>query len=76
MSVGRKVRKWRTSQGLSERAAAAKAGVSQPTWRAVERDDIKRIGLEVARRLVVALDGTITLDDFVASRRRSVPPAA
>lgn len=77
MSVGRKVRKWRQSRGLSERAAAAKIGVSQPTWRAVENDDVKRIGLAVARRFVMGLDGEITLDDFnTCSRRRSSPPAA
>lgn len=77
MSVGRKVRKWRLAQGLSERQAATKAGISQPAWRAVEADEMKRIGLEVARKIVRACEGAITIEDFfVAPRRRSVPPAA
>jgi transcriptional regulator with XRE-family HTH domain len=76
MSVGKKVRKWRNDRGLSERAAAELAGVSQPTWRAVESDDTKRIGLDVAYRFVKALGGAISLDDFVRGRRRSIPPAA
>ncbi len=71
MSLGTKVAKWRAAQDLSERAAARRVGVSQPTLRAIERDEIKRIGLEIAMRIVRACDGAVTLDDFLAPRRRS-----
>lgn len=52
MSVGRKLKKWRRENKLSERAAAKLVGVSQPTWREVEADDYGNIGLDVARRFV------------------------
>lgn len=75
MSVARAVRKWRKEQGLSERAAADRIGVSQPTLRAVEKDENSRIGIDVAAKFVKALDGAISLEDFIR-RRRSIPPAA
>lgn len=56
---------------LSEREAAVAIGVSQPTLRAVEKDDVGRIGLEVASRFVRALDGIVSLDDFLTTRKRS-----
>ena len=70
MSVGKKVSRWRADNGLTERAAAEKIGVSQPTLRAVERDEVKRIGLEVAAAFVRACGGVVSLDDFLARPRR------
>lgn len=71
MSVGKKIARWRAARGLSERAAAALAHVSQPTWRSVERDEMKRIGLDVAWRIVRACGGVVTLDDFLPPHRRN-----
>lgn len=73
MSVGKKVAKWRAAQGLSQRAAATRARISQAAWQAIEADEVKRIGLDVACRVVVACDGAIVLEDFVP-RRRNTPP--
>lgn len=69
-SVGKKIAKWRAEQSLTQRAAADLVGVSQPTLRAVERDEVKRIGLDVAQAFVRACDGAVTLDDFVRRTRR------
>lgn len=70
MSVGKKVARWRTENALTERAAAVLVGVSQPTLRAVERDEVKRIGLAVAQAFVRACGGCVSLDDFLARPRR------
>ena len=71
VSVGRKVKRWRTARGLSERAAAAEVGVSQPTLRAVEANDVGGISLDVAVSFIRALGGTITVNDFLPAGKRS-----
>lgn len=64
--VGDKLRIWRERRGFSKRRAAAAVGVSQPVWLALEGGTMKRVGLDIAARVVVALDGEISLYDFLA----------
>lgn len=64
MNVGKRLKKWRESLGLSQRDAASRAGVSQAAWQAVEDGRVKRIGLDVAWRIVDATDGRLSLSDF------------
>jgi transcriptional regulator with XRE-family HTH domain len=71
MTVGKKIHRWRVALGLTERAAAERVGVSQPTLRAVERDEVKRIGLQVALAFVYACEGAVSIDDFSPARRRA-----
>jgi transcriptional regulator with XRE-family HTH domain len=70
MSAGKKIARWRATLGLKERGAAELVGVSQPTLRAVERDEIKRIGLDVAMAFVRATDGAVTIDDFLMKKAK------
>ncbi len=85
MTVGQRLKKWRdsttskkTGKTLTQREAADLAGVSQAAWQAVESGSIKRLGLEVADKIVQATGGTITLDDLLGRRRPrpSSPPRA
>ena len=74
MTVGQKLKKWRDSIPLTQREAAARAKVSQAAWQAVESDNVKRLGLEVARKIAHATGGAITLEDFTRRPRTSSPP--
>jgi transcriptional regulator with XRE-family HTH domain len=70
-TVGRRLKKWRDSHDLTQRAAAKRAGVSQAAWQAVESGRCKRLGIDVAARIVRSTDGAISLDDFVAKQSRA-----
>lgn len=86
--VGDKLKAWRKRNGkngkpLSTRDAAQRADVSQPVWLALENGSGKRIGLDVAAKIVALLDGDLALTDLVADpdvarklarRQRSTPP--
>ena len=69
MDVGIKLEKWRRAAHLSQRAAAALAGVSQATIVQIERGQVRRIGLDVADAIVALTKGAITLDDFRGVRK-------
>jgi transcriptional regulator with XRE-family HTH domain len=69
--VGDKLRRWRERNGnMSTRAAAERAGVSQPVWLALEKGDGKRTGLEVALKIVSLPGIGVTLEELVAEERK------
>lgn len=66
-TVGQRMKAWRETQGLSQRAAAERAGLSQFVWSIYERDQGKDTTLKVAVALVEVTKGTdhaIALDMF------------
>lgn len=71
MAIGRKLRKWREDNGLTQRAAAKRAGVSQAAWQNAETDQVKRIGFDVVRKIVAATDGRLSYDDFASRPARA-----
>lgn len=66
MSAAEKLGAWRKSRELSQREAAKMAGISQAAWQALEAGTIKRLGLDVAARIVEVTDGAVALADLVA----------
>ncbi len=64
MSVGQRLRDWRGSQNLSQQEAADRAGLSQAAWQKLETTEPKRIGLDLAARVVDVTKGQITLVDL------------
>ncbi len=69
---------WRLESGLSQRAAARKAGLSQPTWTKLEGNRASRVSVGVAALLELVTSGAVTVADFVLEalprprRRRGV----
>lgn len=75
MKVGEKLRVWRKAhEGLTQTEAAKAAGISQSAWAAVEIGDFRRIGLDVAQRIVEVTSGAIAITDFPRPRGRRVRP--
>jgi transcriptional regulator with XRE-family HTH domain len=70
MDTCEKILHWRTGEGLNQRQAAARAGISQAAWQALESGRCKRIGLDVAVRVVKACDGAVSLDDLIGLSSR------
>lgn len=73
MTIGEKVEKWRRARGLSQREAAKGAGISQAAWQAIESGRMKRIGLQVARRVVAYMGGEISIEDLCERCRLPAP---
>lgn len=73
MRIGEKLTKWRRAQDLTQREAAKRAGISQAAWSAIETGNVKRLGLDVARRIVAVTNGAVTLDELARATTR---PAA
>lgn len=74
MHVGEKIAAWRNGLDLKQKDVAKRAGVSQALWSKLEDGRMKRVGLEVARRIVEVTSGAISLDDFSRPRGRKVRP--
>ena len=78
MKASQKLKKWRDTNGLTQRAAALKAGLSQAAWHSIEAGTSKRIGLDVANAIVAVTDGAVSLKDLAsplreAARKKAVP---
>lgn len=71
MSIGRRLKRWRVERELTQREAAALAGISQPTWHAVETGTVKRLSGDVAAGIVAATDNAFTLADFFPAHRKA-----
>lgn len=65
MSAAAKLMGWRKRLDLTQREAAKKAGISQAAWQALEAGSNKRLGLDVAARIVDTTGGAVTLADLV-----------
>lgn len=74
--IGKRVEKWRDERGLSQRDAAKGAGISQAQWSAIESGRVKRIGLEIARKVVAYMGGAITMEDLGARTKLPAPAPA
>lgn len=75
-TVGKKLKAWRERVGTTQTEAAKAACISQSVWSDVELDNLSRIGLEVARRIVEVTGGEIALDDFPRHKGTKVKPIA
>lgn len=73
-TMGEKLAAWRTAQDLKQREAAKAAGISQALWSRLEEGRMKRVGLEIARRIVEVTSGAIVLEDFPRPRGKKVRP--
>ena len=63
MTIGQRIRELRVAAGLTQEAAAAKAGLRQSHWSLLERRDGSRISAGTLRRLAKALD--VTVDELL-----------
>jgi len=61
VGVGRTLRALRLRAGLSQRAAAGRAGISQATWSRIERGHLEGVQLLTVRRAFAVLDARIEL---------------
>lgn len=74
MTLGDRLRAWRKTHRLTQTAAAKAAGISQSAWSELETDDVERIGLDVAERVVKVTSGAVTLQHFPRPRGKRVRP--
>lgn len=65
MDAAAKLMSWRKRLELSQREAAKMAGISQAAWQALEAGTMKRLGLDVAARIVEVTAGAVALADLV-----------
>jgi len=73
-TLGEKLAAWRDAAKLKQWEAAKAAGVSQALWSKLEDDRMKRVGLDVAQRIVEVTSGSIGLSDFPRPRGKKVRP--
>lgn len=76
MTFGERLRAWRLGLNKTQRQAAKAAGIGQSVWAELEADAVKRIGLDVARRVVAVTGGCLSLEDFPRGKGRRVKPLA
>lgn len=74
MQIGKKLRAWRLSRGVTQTEAAEAAGISQSSWAEIEVGDFKRIGHDVVLRIVEVTGGEISINDFPRPRGKKVKP--
>ena len=65
MTAAEKLVKWRHDNGLSQRAAAKKAGLSQPAWQSYESGGLPKTPAAV--KIERATGGAVTVSDWVES---------
>jgi transcriptional regulator with XRE-family HTH domain len=65
MNAGEKLLKWRHEQGLSQKQAAEKAGLSQPAWQAYESGGLPRT--PAASTIERITDGAVKVSDWEES---------
>lgn len=66
MTTGERLAKWRLDEGLSQREAAAKAGMSQAAWQSYESGG--KPGVEAAVSIDTLTDGKIKVADWRDSK--------
>lgn len=64
MTVSERLVAWRTSTGLSQREAARRAGVAQPTWSDLEAGRAKRVSVDTAMAVERVTDGAIRVTEW------------
>lgn len=74
MTLGERLRAWRKAHKISQMEAARAAGISQSAWSELENDDLARIGLDVAERVVKVTAGKVTLEHFPRPKGKRVRP--
>ena len=72
-TIGQQVREWRERQGLSQRALAKAAGISNAMATKIENEDISDPRLSTLRALAAALGVTVAelIGEGRAARRRT-----
>lgn len=76
MTLGERLTAWRLglAEKTSQTKAAKAAGISQSVWSELENDEIERVGLDVAERIVKVTAGAIRLEHFPRPRGKRVKP--
>lgn len=62
--VGKRIKTWRETRGLSQLQAATGALLSQSEWQKLESARSRRVSLRTARRLCAFMGGAILVEDL------------
>lgn len=65
-SAAQRLCAWRKGRGLSQREAAALAGISQAAWYTLEAGKTRRVSLRLAHAVEVATEGEVAVNDWLA----------
>ncbi len=64
MTVSERLVAWRSSVGISQREAARRAGVAQPTWSDLEGGRAKRVSVDTALAVEKITEGAIRVTEW------------
>ena len=64
ITIGQKIRKWRTKRGLTQEGLARKADISYTTFVKIETDVVKNPSVDTVKKIAQALE--ITIDELIS----------